>query len=115
MKLLGLFFLLIVGLAVCLTTAAAYAQDAGNQPSTAARPAAPDSNWHSAAVVGGAEDRLIFKLDSDQPDSLNNACAFMRTYRVKRRWRGSDAVSPAGYRTCVPVRRFEMRSAVETR
>lgn len=42
-------------------------------------------------------------------------CAFLRTYRVKRDYAGSDAVSPASYMTCVPTQRFEVRSAVEIR
>ena len=40
-------------------------------------------------------------------------CAYMRTYRVQRERRGSDLVRPAGYTTCVPTKRFEMKSAVE--
>lgn len=39
-------------------------------------------------------------------------CAFMRTYRVERERRGSDVVRPAGYTTCVPSKRFELKSAV---
>jgi hypothetical protein len=39
-------------------------------------------------------------------------CAYMRTYRVKREERDSDAVRPAGYTVCVPMRRFEMKSTV---
>ena len=41
-------------------------------------------------------------------------CAYMRTYRVRREYRGSDEVSPAGYTTCVSSNRFEVRSAVQT-
>ncbi len=40
-------------------------------------------------------------------------CAYIRTYRVKREYRNSDVVSPAGYTTCVPSKRFEMKSAVQ--
>jgi hypothetical protein len=40
-------------------------------------------------------------------------CAFMRTYRVEREHRGSDVVRPAGYKTCVPTKRFELKSAVQ--
>jgi hypothetical protein len=39
-------------------------------------------------------------------------CAFMRTYRVEREHRGSDVVRLAGYTTCVPTKRFELKSAV---
>jgi hypothetical protein len=41
-----------------------------------------------------------------------SSCAFMRTYRMERKSRGSDEVRPAGYTTCVPIKRFETRNAV---
>ena len=47
-------------------------------------------------------------------DSSDYFCAYMRTYRVKTVSPGSDAVTPAGYTTCVPSARFEMRNAVST-
>ena len=81
----------------------------------------PPPDFSAAHVADGAEDRLVLSMNMkpDAPDSLDdgnaNSCAYMRTYRVKRQARGSDAVTPAGYTTCVPTRRFEMRSAVETR
>lgn len=115
MKILGLWFSLgICVLCICFASPA-YAQDASNQPSSQAKPLAPDSDWQAAPVANGAGDRMILNLNSEQPDSLNNSCATMRTYRVKRRGRGSEAVGPAGYTTCVPMRRFEVHSAVETR
>jgi hypothetical protein len=40
-------------------------------------------------------------------------CAYMRTYRIQRKSRDSDLVSPAGYTTCVPTERFELRSTVQ--
>jgi hypothetical protein len=58
--------------------------------------------------------------DSMQLDNYRNFpapgttyCAFMRTYQVRRKHRGSDVVRPAGYTTCVPTRRFELKSAVQ--
>jgi hypothetical protein len=111
MKILRLSFLLFTSLAACLV-GVGYAQDATKQDSQRAK---ADSDLLAAPVAGGAADRLILNMRSDVPDSLSSSCAYMRTYRVKRRARGSDAVGPAGYTTCVPMRRFEMRTTVETR
>jgi hypothetical protein len=47
------------------------------------------------------------------PEPGTSYCAFMRTYKVRRQHRGSDVVRPAGYRTCVPTKRFELKSAVQ--
>jgi hypothetical protein len=51
--------------------------------------------------------------NSRQPAAGTTYCAFMRTYQVRRKHRGSDVVRPAGYTTCVPTRRFELKSAVQ--
>ncbi len=58
---------------------------------------------------------FYFHLEPDRvrPEAVESYCAYMRTYRVKRQYRGSDVVSPAGYTTCVPSKRFELRSAVQ--
>jgi hypothetical protein len=92
------------------------AQDFGSQSSVKAKAPGQESDLVAAQVVPGVGDRLIYNLRSDlfTPDSSGSSCAYMRTYRVKRQARGSDAVVPAGYTTCVPTRPFEMRSAVET-
>ena len=76
----------------------------------------PQSDFSAAHFADGAEARLIFNIKPDffMPDSSGTSCAYLRTYRVKRQARGSDAVAPAGYTTCVPTQRFEMRSAVQT-
>lgn len=46
-------------------------------------------------------------------DNAESFCAYMRTYRVKRKYRDSDVVRPAGYTKCVPTGRFELRTAVQ--
>jgi hypothetical protein len=122
MKILGLFFLLFVCLGISSAQNARKASPTEASPkpdSSKAKSSKPQSDLLAAQVADGAEDRLIFNMNMkpDAPDSPDNAntCAYMRTYRVKRQARGSDAVAPAGYTTCVPTRRFEMRSAVETR
>jgi len=114
MKMMRLCLLLL--LSACFATVA-YAQDATNQDSSKAKASTPKSDLVAPQVVPGLGDRLIYGLRSDlfMPDSSGSSCAYMRTYRVKRQARRSDAVAPAGYTTCVPTQRFEMRSAVETR
>ncbi len=65
-------------------------------------------------------DRVILSPDDGDGFTLslhdNNAsCVYMRTYRVKREARDSDVTRPAGYTTCVPVARFVVKSAAESK
>jgi hypothetical protein len=60
-----------------------------------------------------AEYTQLRRYDRDSLPDGDSYCAFMRTYRVRREQQASDAVRPAGYRTCIPARRFELRSAVQ--
>lgn len=112
MNKLGLLFFLFICLGI---SSAQTAPQAASPRAKSSR----QSALLAAQVADGTRDRLILNMQPDTPDSLDganaNACAYMRTYRVKRQTGGSDAVAPAGYTTCVPTRRFEMRSAVETR
>jgi hypothetical protein len=125
--------LLLIGLAgVCYAQGSAD-RDSHNQPSSKQdspkldspkqdspkpKPSAYDSDFVAAPVADGAADRLLLNLntssDSSLSDSSGSSCAYMRTYRVKRQERGSDAVAPAGYTTCVPTRHFGVKSAVRT-
>ncbi len=73
---------------------------------------APDPQWKVDPFVINPEPNRARPADSY--DNSNDYCAFMRIYRVKRKYRGSDIVAPAGYTTCVLTKRFEMRSAVQT-
>ena len=122
---LGLLCLLMVCLAgLCYAQSAADQdspnraspkQDSSKQGSPKPKPAAQDSDFLASPVAHGAADRLILGMtDSFLPDSSGSSCAYMRTYRVKRQQRGSDAVAPAGYTTCVPTRHFDVKSAVQT-
>jgi len=119
MKILGLCFLLFVCLAPI-----SQAQNLANQDS-----ANPPKNNQATAQNSQFIDRLSLPRDLQSPsrlrphavdpyDGLSETfgepfCAYMRTYRVRREYRNSDAVSPAGYTTCVPSARFEMRNAVQ--
>jgi hypothetical protein len=112
MKTLGLSLLFFFCAALFLVSASA-AQTAPVNNIQPAEQAQHDADLLAAPVAGGATDRLVLNSASDLPDSSKNSCAFMRTYRVRRPVRGSDAVVPSGYTKCVPMRRFEMRSTVE--
>jgi hypothetical protein len=63
-----------------------------------------------------SDDRSYLLLESGRAsgETGEGFCAFLRTYRVKRPYSGSDVVTPAGYSTCLPSRRFELKSAVDT-
>jgi hypothetical protein len=60
-----------------------------------------------------AADGIVLDLNSSTPPGPDHSCAYMRTYRVKRDRPASDMTRPAGYTTCVPFKRFEVRSAVQ--
>jgi hypothetical protein len=86
--------------------------------SLAQEPAKPENENQAAFqnLLPDAESAEYMQrrgYDRDLLPDGSSDCAFMRTYRVRREQRGSDAVRPAGYRTCVPTRRFELRSAVQ--
>ncbi len=97
MKILSLSLLLF-----CLF-AGARAQTSSSQLNTD-KPIAQDAR---------STEPYYFRLEPGRTQPAESFCAYMRTYRVKRQYRDSDVVSPAGYTTCVPSKRFELRSAVE--
>jgi hypothetical protein len=98
MKIFGLCFLLFVCLAPI-----AQAQDS------------PKPTNDQAVLQNSPDGERYFTVKPDRatPEVAESFCAYMRTYRVRREHRGSDAVRPAGYTTCVPSKRFEVRSAVQ--
>jgi len=98
MKIFGLCFLLFVGLAPI-----SQAQDSPK----------PKSDRTTIENAPALADRIILNLDSELSPSPYSYCAYMRTYRVKRDIPGSDLTRLAGYTTCFPSKRFEMRSAVQ--
>jgi len=99
MKTFGLCFLLCVGLA----------------PFSQAQEATTPTNDRAAIETApAAADHIILDLNSKtMPAGPDIFCAYMRTYRVKRDHQGSDMTRPAGYTTCVPSKRFEVKSAVQ--
>ncbi len=117
MKIMGLCFLLL--LAVCFTRVSYAQADSSRIDSSQAKSSKAKSGFPAVHFANGVMGRLIVSVKPDATDWLDHPnpqdCAYMRTYRVKRQARGSDGVVPAGYTTCVPTGRFEMRSAVETR
>jgi hypothetical protein len=48
------------------------------------------------------------------PAQEDTLCLSLRTYRVARVSPDSDAVRPAGYSTCLPSSRFQVKTAVES-
>ena len=119
MKMLRLCCLLLLSV---FLAGVSYAQDARTNSSKAdsskAKSSEAKSDFPAAHFTDGVMGRLLVNVkpgDVDWPNRSNTQdCAYMRTYRVKRQARGSDYMVPAGYTTCVPMGRFETRSAVET-
>lgn len=111
----------LLALSVCFA-GVSHAQDARTNSSKAdssnAKSSQAKSDFPAAHFADGVTGRLLVNVkpgDIDwQGHSNRQDCAYMRTYRVKRQARGSDGVVPAGYTTCIPMGRFETRSAVET-
>lgn len=60
-----------------------------------------------------AADGIILDLNFSTTAGPDHGCAYMRTYRVKRDRPASDMTRPAGYTTCVPFKRFEVKSAMQ--
>jgi hypothetical protein len=83
--------------------------------SSAQQSASPASNRDGIQTPRNAEGYSILKLrpDADTADDQRYDCAFIRTYRVRRESKDSDAVTYSGYTTCVPTRRVALKSAVE--
>jgi hypothetical protein len=76
----------------------------------------PNDNQSTVDEVSGGDRYSVLKLrpDGETVSAPDTFCAYIRAYRVKRESRGSDVMVPAGYTTCVPAKRFELRSAMET-
>lgn len=81
---------------------------------------------HATTAVPGAGDdgftvrtapRLLDRARTLQQLALNQndaTCYSIRLYRVKRDDPESDSTKPAGYSTCQPSARFQVKTAVET-
>ena len=112
MKTLGLSLIFV------LLSGAFSALDAQSQEQAATRLSNPDRKIFQAWLEKARQadeariDNDVLILPSDSRDAV---CAFMRTYRVKREFRGSDVTRPAGYTTCVPAARFTMKTTVEVK
>ncbi len=105
MKTLGLCFLLIPCIAMTSLSAQEQWQ---NSPKTADDAIVQLWKAHAGdADVGNIEgSNLIISSDSDV-----KYCLYLRVYRMKRESKRSDATIPSSYTTCVPINRFEKKSA----
>jgi hypothetical protein len=105
MKTLGLCFLLVPVILI----PGAFAQEQSKNSQISADDAIVQLwNAHSDQTEGARleGDKLIISSDSDL-----NTCLYLRVYRVKREAKKSDVTVPSGYTTCVPVNRFNKKSA----
>lgn len=53
-------------------------------------------------------------VSPDGPLATDFTCLSIRSYVVKRDSKNSDSVHPAGYMTCVPAKRFRLKTADAT-
>jgi hypothetical protein len=113
-----LTFLLLI--AACTATASAQ-----SSPARAGSPLQPKATWS-----GDSARRDKLDLLSDQPalddglpqlsneripthETSDMTCYSMRSYRVVRDNPQSDSTRPAGYSTCQPSTRFNVKNAVD--
>lgn len=79
--------------------------------------AKPDEPWR--IIPKSDKDRTFLitpEMDlegvtPDGPLASDFTCLSIRSYVVKRDSKNSDSVHPAGYSTCVPAKRFSLKTA----
>jgi hypothetical protein len=117
MKTMRLCFLLFLFVGLASVSYAQHAR-ANSSKADSSNAKSSEAEYPTSHFADGVTGRLLVNVKPGDLDWLNRSntqeCAYMRTYRVKRQARGSDSMVPAGYTTCVPMARFETRSAVET-
>lgn len=136
--------LLLLSLLISLCVATAAAQSSPNNNSSSSQPAsmllrspqastgsfqfqlpflADRQSLDNEATMSGNAPLVTPPLDAQAPDSLQNnltpqqdekSCFTIRAYRVVRESPDSDTTRPAGYSTCQPTTRFQLKQAVET-
>ncbi len=80
----------------------------GQTPTPAPR---TSENKNDSLDIRPLDSRTAHILTLRQNDAT---CYTLRTYRVARENPGSDATRPAGYSTCQPSTRFQVRTAVDS-
>ncbi|HEX6823470.1 MAG TPA: hypothetical protein VF123_15540 [Candidatus Sulfotelmatobacter sp.] len=83
-------------------------------------PAKPDEPWR--IIPKSDKDKRILitpdmdgkSVSPDGPLATDFTCLSIRSYVVKRDSKNSDSVHPAGYTTCVPAKRFRLKTADAT-
>ena len=137
--------LLSLLISLCVATAAAQSLPSGNSDSfhpASALPRNPEAStgtfqfqlpfladWQNLSdnegTISGNDSDGIRTLDSRPLDSRaqhlltlqqdEKTCFTIRAYRVVRESPDSDTTRPAGYSTCVPTARVQLKQAVDTR
>src|SRR5580658_8032962 len=121
--------LLFLGLliSVCVRPIAAQSSPdkspASFQPQLDGLFAPPEFRTHVPALPQIVQDKIrrtppewrsrLLPLPS-KPERNDEACLFIRRYRVTRDDPESDATRPAGYSTCQPAARFQTKYAVDS-
>ena len=72
----------------------------------------PKSDKDKGFVLNTPEmDSQGIAVSPDGPLATDFTCLSIRSYVVKRDSKNSDSVHPAGYSTCVPAKRFRLKTA----
>lgn len=136
--------LLLLSLLISVCVATAAAQSSPNNNSGSSQPAslllrnpqtgassfqfqlpflADGQSVNNDATMSGNTPLVTPPLDAEALDSLQNnltlqqdekSCFTIRAYRVVRESPDSDTTKPAGYSTCQPTTRFQLKRTVET-
>jgi hypothetical protein len=83
----------------------------GLAESSPTRPAQTAPSDGGSLVIPVLGPHVPFRLTINDSDGT---CLTLRTYRVAREHPDSDAVTPAGYSTCQPSSRFQVKTAVDS-
>ena len=97
--------LLLLSLLISSSAVTAAAQS----PSIDSVRAIGNENGSDAVLPLDSRTQRILTLEQNEA-----TCYTLRAYRVARVSPGSDSTRPAGYSTCQPTTRFQLKQAVET-
>ena len=71
----------------------------------------PKSDKDRTFLITPEMDHQGIVVSPDSPLASDFTCLSIRSYVVKRDSKNSDSVHPAGYSTCVPAKRFRLKTA----
>jgi hypothetical protein len=101
--------LLLLPLLIALCVATVAAQTPSDKTSDSSQAASSQGEHNSSNITPQVHTQHILTLEQNE-----TTCYTLRTYRVARENPESDSTRPAGYSTCQPATRFQLRTAVDS-